>query len=241
MKGLARLVLLVLLCCLGGSAAAQEPVYASTQAFAAVLMQEAVPFEAWGLEPNGEECLAIPLEGGNLYCFFSEDGAEVCFVAWYLLEYAPEETLDVMRACNRLNMASDGPRFFADGSDCSVTAMMEVPLPPDAAGAVAWQGYRRMTAMLTVAAQALHPAASSPAPASTAVPAPHDAAAKPASVVVTAATARVRSGPGVNSTYLFTAERGDVFPVVGVSGDWYIITSNGRTGFLSMTVAAPVP
>ena len=58
-------------------------------------------------------------------------------------------------------------------------------------------------------------------------------------IVVTAASARVRSGPGVNSPYLCTVKQGEAYPVIGVSGEWYIITVEGRTGFISMSVALP--
>lgn len=250
--------LLLALCCMCMPAAAQEPVYASTQAFVSLLRQAGIAFEYQGVEANGEECISIPQGEGNMYCFFTGDGADVCFVAWYLIEYAQADELAVMRACNRLNMASDGPRFFADGSDCTVTAMLDVALPRNAAGNVAWQGYGRMADMLATAAQELQPLskaaptptasvtpARTPAPsaAPTRTPAPTASAAAqwPDRVVVTSETARVRSGPGVTSAYLFTARRGDEFQVIGVSGNWYIITGNGRTGFLSMTVSAPAP
>lgn len=255
--------LLLTLCCLGGAAAAQEPVYASTRAFAAMLRQAEIPFEAQGVDEYGDDCLMIPLEGVNLYGFFTTDGTEVCFIAWYVIEYAPGDGLEVMKACNRLNTASDGPRFCADESDRSVTAMLDVVLPWNGAGDVAWRGFRSMEGMLHAARQELRPMsiapvetpAPSPAvtPVPTAVPAatpapigtqssgPAPTPDQPSRVTVVAATARVRSGPGVTSPYLFTARQGDQFPVIGVSGDWYIITSNGRTGFISREAVTPVP
>ena len=263
--------LLLMLCCLGGAAAAQEPAYASTRAFAAMLRQAQIPFEAQGVDEYGDDCLMIPLEGVNLYGFFTSDGTEVCFIAWYVIEYAPGDGLEVMQACNRLNAASDGPRFCADESDRSVTAMLDVVLPWNGAGEVAWRGFRSMEDMLQAARQELRPMSiapvetpaptpvataapshvvtpvptaaptATPAPTATASPRPAPTPDQPSRVTVVAATARVRSGPGVTSPYLFTARQGDQFPVIGVSGDWYIITSNGRTGFISREAVTPVP
>ncbi|MBQ2954712.1 MAG: SH3 domain-containing protein [Clostridia bacterium] len=242
--------LLVALCCLCGAAAAQEPAYASTRAFVAMLQQAGVPYEAQGLDESGEECLAILLEEINLYAFFSADGAEICFIAWYVIEYAPEDEVAVLKACNRLNAASDGPRFCADDSDHSVTAMLDVVLPWNAAGSVAWQGYRSMAGMLAKAQLELRPLSiaqpqATPAPTATSVPqatsAPANNPEQPSRVMVSVATARVRSGPGVTSPYLFTAQQGEAFAVIGISGTWYIITSNGRTGFISMESVTPIP
>lgn len=262
---LRMVALLCALCCLCGAAAAQEPAYAGTRAFVAMLRQAEIRYEAEGVDEYGEECVTIPLAEGNLHCFFPADGSEACFIVWYLIEYAPENEQAVLETCNRLNMLSDGPRFCVDDSDCSVTVMMDVALPWSAAGDVAWQGYRCMEKTIRAGWQALAPLnravratpaptatpahTATPAPKPTATPAPARTATatasptpapeQPSRVVVTAATARVRSGPGVTSPYLFTAHRGDVMTVIGVSGDWYIITSGGRTGFISQSVVQP--
>lgn len=257
---------LLALICLCGVAAAQEPVYSTTRAFAAVLREAGVPFEAYGVDDMGEDSLAIMQGRHKIYCFFTADGQEVCFIAWYLIEYAPPQEAEVIRVCNRLNAASDGPRIYADASDCTVTVTLDVPLPFDAAGIVAYRGYQSIAAMLSAAVDALapcdllriddvveeapqptampHPAATprpTAVPQPTASPRPTAAprAEEPARIVVTAPTARVRSGPGVNSPYLCTVKQGESYPVTGVSGDWYIITVNGRTGFISMSVSIP--
>lgn len=280
-------LLLALMCLLGAAAAETEPVYASTRAFAAVLQEEGVPYQARGVDAAEEDSLVIAQGDCSIHCFFTADGESVCFVVWYLIGYAPADEEAVMLACSRLNAASDGPRFFADSSDCTVTATLDVTLPWDAAGTVAYRGYRSMAAMLPPALEALAPyditrmtddvvegsliedvveeellpvpediveeavedvveepiapaltpaPAISPAPAAT--PAP-TAAPQPQEICVTASSARVRSGPGTNSPYLCTVKQGDVFPVIGVSGEWYIITVEGRTGFISMSVASP--
>ena len=281
---------LLLLVCLCGAAAAQEPVYSSTRAFAAVLREAGIPFEAHGVDAADEDSLTILQDGHKIYCFFPADGREVCFIVWYLIEYAPEQELDVIRACSGLNAASDGPRFYADPGDCTVTVTLDVPLPFDAAGIVAFRGYQCIAARLSAAGtvlapydllragddvveepmiddvveeamesqpediveedisdadvmeEALQPAATpeptaAPKPTATPRPASSPKADVPGRIIVTAETARVRSGPGAGSPYLCTVKQGESYPVIGLSGDWYIITVNGRTGFISMSVA----
>lgn len=257
--------LLLVALCLAGVAIAQEPVYGSARSFVARLREGGVAYVAEGVDEDGDDCIAVEWDGFTILCFFGKDGESASFIVWYLIDYAAADELAVIRACNGLNAVSGGPVFYADGSDCSVTAVLDLVLPWDAAGEVAWRGFRAMTNMLPAARNALSaydttpdaPVATpaptaTPAPArppvptrtpmSTATPAPVNTPASmvtPAvsSVIITAETARVRTGPSVTSPYLCTAKMGDVFPVIGVSGDWYIIDCGGRTGFVSMSVA----
>lgn len=268
-------LLLAMLCFCGASAqAASEPVYGSTRAFAAVLQEAGISYEARGVGAAKEDSLTIVQGDCSIRCFFSADGSNVSFVVWYLISYDPADEAAVMQVCNGLNARSDGPRVFADPSDCTVTIMLDVPLPFDAAGQVAYEGYRCVSSMLPEALEELAPydlsrpvadaaqtpiatfvpiatpaltetPAPAPVPSFTATPAPTTTAApteapQPQRVVVTAASARVRSGPGVNSPYLCMVNAGDTFPVIGMRDGWYIITIDGRTGFLSMSVAEPM-
>ena len=249
MKSAAAVLLALLLLC--GTALAQEPVYGSTRAFAALLREADIAYEAFGVDEDGDDSLSAAQHGRSVMCFFGEDGQSASFIVWYLIEYAPADEDAVIRACNGLNAASGGPCFYADSSDCTVTATLDVTFPWDAAGMVSYRAFRALADMLPQALEALSPydvtqPAATPAPtaaptaapvsAATPVPAPQTGNV-PASVVITAQSARVRTGPSTTSPYLCTVKMGEVFPVIGVSGDWYIIDCDGRVGFVSASVA----
>lgn len=255
----AAVVLLTLLL-LSGAALAQEPVYGSTRAFAALLREADIAYEAFGVDEDGDDSLGVAQHGRSVMCFFGEDGQSASFIVWYLIEYAPADEDAVIRACNSLNAASGGPCFYADSSDCTVTATLDVAFPWEAAGMVSYRAFRALADMLPQALEALSPydvtqPAAMPAPtaAPTAVPTATPTAApatvsaatpapapqtgnESASVIITAQSARVRTGPSTTSPYLCTVKKGEVFPVIGVIGDWYIIDCDGRTGFVSASV-----
>lgn len=249
MKSAAAVLLALLLLC--GTALAQEPVYGSTRAFAALLREADIAYEAFGVDEDGDDSLSAAQHGRSVMCFFGEDGQSASFIVWYLIEYAPADEDAVIRACNSLNAASGGPCFYADSSDCTVTATLDVTFPWDAAGMVSYRAFRALADMLPQALEALSPydvtqpaatpaptAAPTAAPVSAATPAPVPQTGNaPASVVITAQSARVRTGPSTTSPYLCTVKMGEVFPVIGVSGDWYIIDCDGRVGFVSASVA----
>ena len=249
MKSAAAVLLALLLLC--GTALAQEPVYGSTRAFAALLREADIAYEAFGVDEDGDDSLSAAQHGRSVMCFFGEDGQSASFIVWYLIEYAPADEDAVIRACNGLNAASGGPCFYADSSDCTVTATLDVTFPWDAAGMVSYRAFRALADMLPQALEALSPydvtqpaatpaptAAPTAAPVSAATPAPAPQTGNaPSSVVITAQSARVRTGPSTTSPYLCTVKMGEVFPVIGVSGDWYIIDCDGRVGFVSASVA----
>lgn len=249
MKSAAAVLLALLLLC--GTALAQEPVYGSTRAFVALLREADIAYEAFGVDEDGDDSLSVGQHGRSVMCFFGEDGQSASFIVWYLIEYAPADEDAVIRACNSLNAASGGPCFYADSSDCTVTATLDVTFPWDAAGMVSYRAFRALADMLPQALEALSPydvtqpaatpaptAAPTAAPVSAATPAPAPQTGNaPASVVITAQSARVRTGPSTTSPYLCTVKMGEVFPVIGVSGDWYIIDCDGRVGFVSASVA----
>ena len=249
MKSAAAVLLALLLLC--GTALAQEPVYGSTRAFAALLREADIAYEVFGVDEDGDDSLSAAQHGRSVMCFFGEDGQSASFIVWYLIEYAPADEDAVIRACNSLNAASGGPCFYADSSDCTVTATLDVTFPWDAAGMVSYRAFRALADMLPQALEALSPydvtqpaatpaptAAPTAAPVSAATPAPAPQTGNaPASVVITVQSARVRTGPSTTSPYLCTVKMGEVFPVIGVSGDWYIIDCDGRVGFVSASVA----
>lgn len=254
MKSAAAVLLTLLLLC--STALAQEPVYGSTRAFAALLREADIAYEAFGVDEDGDDSLGVAQHGRSVMCFFGEDGQSASFIVWYLIEYAPADEDAVIRACNSLNAASGGPCFYADSSDCTVTATLDVAFPWEAAGMVSYRAFRALADMLPQALEALSPydvtqPAAMPAPtaAPTAVPTAAPAAVsaatpapapqtgnESASVIITAQSARVRTGPSTTSPYLCTVKKGEVFPVIGVIGDWYIIDCDGRTGFVSASV-----
>lgn len=254
MKSAAAVLLTLLLLC--GAALAQEPVYGSTRAFAALLREADIAYEAFGVDEDGDDALSVGQHGRSVMCFFGEDGQSASFIVWYLIEYAPADEDAVIRACNSLNAASGGPCFYADSSDCTVTATLDVTFPWDAAGMVSYRAFRALADMLPQALEALSPydvtqpaATPTPTAAPTAVPTAAPAAVsaatpapapqtgnESASVIITAQSARVRTGPSTTSPYLCTVKKGEVFPVIGVIGDWYIIDCDGRTGFVSASV-----
>jgi hypothetical protein len=69
-------------------------------------------------------------------------------------------------------------------------------------------------------------------------PAPAD---EPSQVRVSAAVANVRAEASSRARVLFQVRAGQVLKVAAVEGDWYRVeTADGRRGYLSKTVAAPV-
>lgn len=269
-RGIAALLSTLLL--LAVPARAAELAYNSSRSFSAMLRQSGVGYTAEGVDEYGDDAIAIPCEGNTILCFFGEDEQSVCIIVWYVIEYDPADELEVMRVCSALNQASDGPCFYADVSDYTVTASMDMTFSWDGAGPVSYRGYRSMVQMLSQAKELLKPYDVTPQPTpapsvpsqSTATPAPTATAApavtpRPAAtpsptpcpsatptpapavtrIIITAASARIRTGPGVNSPYLCTVRQGESFPVLGVMGDWYIVDCDGRTGFVSMSVASP--
>lgn len=263
------MALLLAALCVMSAACAQEPVYSSTRAFESLLREAGITCEAHGVDEDGDDSLSIRHGEHTILCFFGEDGESVSFLVWYLIDYMPEDAGKVIRACNALNAASSGPVCYADESDCTVTMALDLTFAENAAGPVAWRGYGLITQQLSAAEAALtsfditasagseaweEPIAwempepvvdEAPAePVVTPSPAPtaevqQTPAPQPAFVVITAATARVRSGPSTTSPYLCTARQGEKYPMIGVVGQWYIIDCDGRTGFVSMSMACP--
>lgn len=63
-----------------------------------------------------------------------------------------------------------------------------------------------------------------------------EAAAKAATqkyIVIKNGTANIRSGPSSDYDRITTAKQGDVFPLMGEEGTWYMIEVNGQTAYVS--------
>lgn len=258
LTGLLLAALLLWSCC---AAQAEDPAYATTGRFVRALQGAGIACEYQGVDEDGDECVLVPSGDLDIFCYFDEACTSASFYVWYLASYEEAQLQDVLLACSRLNAASGGVCFTADDSDRTITATMDLLLRAGTAGEVALGAVQHLMAVLPEARLALDvtrrpaatalPSGSAPTAApvrATVPPAPDQPAATPRpaqtvaplrakSVVITVDTARVRSGPGVTSPYLLTAKKGDEFPCLGESGDWYIIDCNGRTGFVSMSSA----
>ena len=57
-------------------------------------------------------------------------------------------------------------------------------------------------------------------------------------VVITNSSANIRSGPGGDYAKITSAVKGDVFPLIGEDGNWYIIDVNGQNGYVSKSLSA---
>lgn len=68
-----------------------------------------------------------------------------------------------------------------------------------------------------------------------------DAAANAASVqqyvIITNTSVNLRSGPDASYTKIGVAYEGDSFPLLGESGNWYMIDVNGQTGYVSKNLS----
>lgn len=240
-------------------AQAAVPTYACTRAFTDALREAGVFYEVEGVDEDGDELVSIDRWSFTLNCYFSEDGQDMSILIWYLSSYDPSQLDDVLMICSRLNSESRGVCFYADESDNTITASMDVILREEDADEVALEAVEYLLELLPEAKGALTlPTVMTDAALPTVTPAPTarpqatprpTAAPDPAAqqtvppqpeaaeVIITADTARIRSGPNTTSAYVLTAHRGDSFPLIGVSGDWYIIDCNGRAAFVSMSVA----
>lgn len=57
-------------------------------------------------------------------------------------------------------------------------------------------------------------------------------------VIITNSSANIRSGPGGDYAKIITAKQGDTFPLISEDGNWYIISVNGQTGYVTKSLSA---
>ena len=108
------------------------PQYANTKAFVALL--EEFEIEGWevaGIDGDGDELVQFEDYVGDEYeyivnIYFSEDEEQIGYYVWYVIEYEEEDFADVLYACNTLNSNYKFLTFYADESDNSVTASMNL-------------------------------------------------------------------------------------------------------------------
>lgn len=261
MKKLLTLLLLAALCigaaCTGASA--DRAAYSSTQAFIDVLERAGQPYVLDGVDEYGAECLSIEHEGENhgyTAVVMFEDSLEAASIrVWYIIEYDPAQLMEVVRVCNALNAGNRFVSFYADESDNTVTASMDLIFRGEDAGAVTARAVERLTDTLdrawpqllacTLPAVTAAPVPTA-APAPTATPAPTAAPQiTPASgndvagrtVVITADSARLRSAPTAAGGYVGTVHRGDSFLCFAEVNGWYAVEYRGRRAYVSMDKA----
>ena len=54
---------------------------------------------------------------------------------------------------------------------------------------------------------------------------------------MTGNSVRIRSGPGTGYSQIGSVNSGTTLTVTGKSGDWYQVSYNGQTGYISATYA----
>lgn len=271
MKKLLTLLLLAALCigaaCTGASA--DRAAYSSTQAFIDVLERAGQPYVLDGVDEYGAECLSIEHAGENhgyTAVVLFEDSLEAASIrVWYIIEYDPAQLMEVVRVCNALNAGNRFVSFYADESDNTVTASMDLIFRGEDAGAVTARAVDRLTDTLdrawpqllacTMPAVTAAPAPTAtpatavtvrPTAAPTATPAPtaapqitpapgNDVAGR--TVVITADSARLRSAPTAAGGYVGTVHRGDSFLCFAEVNGWYAVEYRGRRAYVSMDKA----
>ena len=108
------------------------PQYANTKAFISFL--EELDIDGWefvGVDGDGDEYIQFEDYAGDEYeyvvnMYFAEDNEQIGFYIWYVIEYEEEDFADVLYACNSLNYDYKFLTFYADETDNTVTASMNL-------------------------------------------------------------------------------------------------------------------
>ena len=145
--------------------AEEEPevtaIFSNTKAFTAKLDSEDFLYTLRGLDSDGDERLTLTIEGSDVpyhfIYFFNSDMQHTNIRVWYLIEFADEYLVDVVRACNELNYNYNYARFYVDEIDNSVTVSMDLIYREEDAGDVVWEATRRMTNVINEAYPRLSP------------------------------------------------------------------------------------
>lgn len=225
MKRLLAFLLLAALCFASACtpASAEGAAYRSTQSFIDVLTHAGQPYTLHGVDEDGDEWLTLENPGDpfayTVTLLFGRDQKHASIRVWYVMDYDASRLTEVARVCNALNSQSRFLCLYADESDHTVTASMDLIFRDGDAGQVTAEALRRLT-------DALHQAR----PQLLACLAPGSAAG---TIVVTADSARLRDAPSVTSGYIATASRGDSFPCLGAVEGWYAVAYSGRRAYVS--------
>ena len=144
---LSVMLTLAMLCCLGVSAFAEGAQYKTTQEFLSMLdTVDGVEYSVEGIVSDTYEKVSISYSGdqsdytSNIVAYFSEDGEEVQFSMFNMIDFAEEDLGDVLMAVNDLNAQSSGMKIYVDTSDNSVTAEFYLLTTPETAVEIALTG-----------------------------------------------------------------------------------------------------
>lgn len=263
MKKLLTFLLLAIGTVLCSADAAEQAAYAGTRAFVAELDRAGQPYTLDG--PDEDGCEYVLLQSADapfdytVTVMFDANQENASLRVWYVIEYAPERYDEVMRVCNALNARSRFVCFYADDSDSTVTASMDLIFRGQDAGAVTWKAVRHLTGELNAAWPLLQacavtaeanrntphlPVTSTPAPVRTTEPS-REASATPEpvqsieghTIVITADSALVRSAPNAAGSYVGTAKPGERFACLGTANGWHAIDYHGRRAYVHTSKA----
>ena len=251
-------ILLPLLLIVNCAQAAGSPAYESTASFLQALQAARLGYELGDVDEDRDEYVGVPCGDTTIHCYLSDDGETAALIVWYLAEYPAEKLDDVLMVCSELNGSVTGVCFYADESDHTVTASVDLLFAPEDAGTVLIAAVEELQGMLPAAHKALAEvlAEPEPTPASSAgksgkaaaTPTPKatrrpTATATPAPaeegfyVVITAEKAWLYAGPSKASPYVATASKGDRFACIALTRGFYIIDFLGEYVFVSDSMA----
>lgn len=103
-----------------------EPQYPNTIEFIDLLEEYDIDYSYSGIDSDGDEGVYIYEDDYTVILYFSEDQELISIRVWYVIEYAEDDLMDVIYACNDLNYSYRFVTLYADESDNTVTASMDV-------------------------------------------------------------------------------------------------------------------
>lgn len=154
------LIALLLVLCLSG-ASAEEPMFASTQAFLEMMQSSRVWCEFCGMAGDGEhvvtEASTADGEAVLIDLCFAPDGRLCTLRAPELIAFAEPQLLTVLQVCNELNSEYRYVRFCVGETDRTVTAALDVRFLPMEANDAVWEAMQRLLTIVGEAVPTLMP------------------------------------------------------------------------------------
>lgn len=110
---------------------AVAPQYKSTQAFVATLDEKDISYTVVGVDPDEDEHVRVSNTDDNDFSYtinlYFDPNEENCSVrVWNIISYSDADYAKVLRTCNALNYKYKYIRFYADESDNTVTASIDL-------------------------------------------------------------------------------------------------------------------
>ncbi len=133
---IAALLALVLAFGFSAGALASSTEYAATGQFLDCLQSRGVKYTYDGMSDNGKERVYVIYNGDNkdsirVDLFFSEDNMYVSLRCWDIIHYSDADFAKVLRVCNKINTDYKYTTFYADESDNTVSASIDIILLED--------------------------------------------------------------------------------------------------------------